>query len=406
MAPKKTVIACVSLVLGFIAQSTQAQFEYQYEGNFFDLFSCDSISFCPTADPAFTSYTTADFVRVSLILDARLPGNLQLQDVTTLPGFSLTINDGQQELTFPTEVLISTDGRGNIIAPWSVISNGPVPPNNGIATLNWPGGRGIGDVGTLSAPTTPFPDIPRDQGLVSGSPGTWNPELLPRELTELVIDEIEDLVADGSLQFFLAQRLLRILDDVLFRLDRERSPCQPLSTLTNLVEISLRTGQFPVAEGQLIIDLGRRLADASGCPTEVVIPNRFTWIEAPSQNRLPWFPTLRGFDRHRYQQVYAASEFGFTGPRVIRQIAFRPDTNQERYRIDLNGIEIRLSTTQRGPDGLSVTNLDLNPGDDETIVFDLNSYHSRPSDRGGRAPSVFDDFRPAGAPVCLRPGRG
>ena len=44
--------------------------------------------------------------------------------------------------------------------------------------------------------------------------------LSPQEFTEHLIDVIEDLVADGSLNRFPARNFLRILDQVLFRLDR------------------------------------------------------------------------------------------------------------------------------------------------------------------------------------------
>ncbi len=175
MTSNRPVVVWTILFLGFFAQTAQAEVEYRYEGNFFDLFSCGGPSLCSIADPAFTSYTTDDFVRVSLILNEPLAGNLQLQDVTGFPGFSLTTNDGQQELTIASEVLISTDADGNVIAPWSVIANCCLFPNNGIASLNWPGGRGVGDSGTLSAPSGSFPDTPRDLARVSSGlgPGTW-----------------------------------------------------------------------------------------------------------------------------------------------------------------------------------------------------------------------------------------
>ena len=136
--------------------------------------------------------------------------------------------------------------------------------------------------------------------------------LSPQEFTEHLIDVIEDLVADSSLNRFPARNFLRILDQVLFRLDRGRLPCRLLSRFIDLAELSLRNEQVPVADGQRIVDLGWHLSDVSGCPSgEVVIPNRFTWIEAPSRNAWPLSPP---FDQ-RYQQVYAASEFGIYWPK-------------------------------------------------------------------------------------------
>jgi len=52
----------------------------------------------------------------------------------------------------------------------------PIFPNNGIATLNYPGVRGISDSGSLSGPTFNFPNTPNDSGFngfPGGSPGTW-----------------------------------------------------------------------------------------------------------------------------------------------------------------------------------------------------------------------------------------
>ena len=73
------------------------------------------------------------------------------------------MTDGHQELTLdpgvPGEALVSTDGTGQIIGPWSFIINCCFFPNNGIATLNWPGNRGVADAGpvrpqkTMASPT-------------------------------------------------------------------------------------------------------------------------------------------------------------------------------------------------------------------------------------------------------------
>lgn len=96
----------------------------------------------------------------------------------------------------------------------------------------------------------------------------------------------------------------------------------------------------------------------------------------------------------------------FTGPRVIREIAFRPNRFQESYRIDLDGVQIRLSTTQRGPDQLSI-DLDLNPGDDETVVVFYGRFRSRSSGllREPRAFSMIFDLT-RGTPFVYDPAEG
>ncbi len=157
----------------FTLRNAAVAFEYRYEGNVFDQFSCAGTVICGTSDPDFTSYDSNHRVRASIVVDQPLGSNLALQDITGLPGFNLAISDGLQTLSFPNEIFVSTDDSGHIIGPWSVISNGPVPPNNGVSTLNWPGGRGVADVAARSAPTGPFPDLPRDQGYSFSAPGTW-----------------------------------------------------------------------------------------------------------------------------------------------------------------------------------------------------------------------------------------
>jgi hypothetical protein len=197
MTLNKPVIAYIVLILGFSAQCANSAVEYRYESNFFDLFSCSGNSLCSVQDPAFTSYTGADFVRVSLTLAEPLGSNLILQDVTGFPGFGLTLHDGQQELSFVNEVLISTDGDGNIIEPWSIIGFCCSFPNNGIASVNWPGVRGVIDEGVLSAPTGDFPDTPLNQASVS-VPGTWSlASLEPVVLTAPCVDDPSLTCATG-----------------------------------------------------------------------------------------------------------------------------------------------------------------------------------------------------------------
>ena len=66
----------------------------------------------------------------------------------------------------------------------------------------------------------------------------------------------------------------------------------------------------------------------------------------------------------RYQQVFDNSDFfrfGKTGP-------FRFDTGAGSLDVTLANVQLRLSPTQREPDGLSTT-FNQNIGTDETTVF-------------------------------------
>ena len=173
MTPSKVISAWLILTQGFFAQPVQAEVEYLYSGNVFDRFSRENASVCATLDPEFTSYTSSDFVQMSLKPDQPLANNLQLFDVRSLPGFSITLRDGQQEMIAPSEVLMSTDENGDVFVPWSVISNWCLFPSNGISTLNRPDGLGVNDQAVLSEPSGGIPDTPRDMGPVSPIPGAW-----------------------------------------------------------------------------------------------------------------------------------------------------------------------------------------------------------------------------------------
>jgi hypothetical protein len=155
----------------------QSDVVYSYLGNNFNLFTCVDSYLCPDPDPLYTSYSTSDFVTAVITLSEPLPGNLNLEDIRGLPGFTLTMTDGHQVMTLdpgvPGEAFVSTDANGNIIAPWSVFVNCCPYPNNNIFTLNWPGVRGVADGGYLTNATGLYPDTPRDGGMVYPSPGKW-----------------------------------------------------------------------------------------------------------------------------------------------------------------------------------------------------------------------------------------
>jgi hypothetical protein len=171
--------ALVCAGLGFAA-SAAAQVVYNYTGNSFTLFSCGGSSLCAIAGPnANTSYTATDEVTAKLELSAPLAPNLVFQDVSGLAGFRLTLEDRLQVMVATAgylggfEAKVSTDSEGRIIGPWSLIVNCCQFPNNGVATLNNPGGRGVADSGVLSAPTASFPNTPLDRGSVGTNPGSW-----------------------------------------------------------------------------------------------------------------------------------------------------------------------------------------------------------------------------------------
>jgi hypothetical protein len=117
------VIACVAFIIS--AQSAAAEVTYKYTGSPFTQFSCgpdpsrpDTLR-CPTPAPAnpLTSYTTSDFVSVTVTLNAPLPPNAFVNLVTE-PGFHMTLSDGHQTLTDADTAnpmaMVTTDSSGQI----------------------------------------------------------------------------------------------------------------------------------------------------------------------------------------------------------------------------------------------------------------------------------------------------
>ena len=85
---------------------------------------------------------------------------------------------------------------------------------------------------------------------------------------------------------------------------------------------------------------------------EEVVPNANQGVEGDINNVFPFF--LNG--GMRYQQVYASSDFSsFGGPRLITQIAFRPDSVEGGvFNANISDLEVSLSSIVAGPDGLSI----------------------------------------------------
>ena len=116
----------------------------------------------------------------------------------------------------------------------------------------------------------------------------------------------------------------------------------------------------------------------------VVVPNSLSGVEGGGNNNFPFDSTTS----QRYQQVYAASQFGSGG--LITQIAFRPDGPLgHAFSLTIGSIQIDLSTTLASPDGLSSTFAN-NVGLNDTMVFSgplaLSSFFTGPA--GG--PKAFD----------------
>lgn len=182
-----------------------AQATYTYTGNPFTLFSCGPNSDntgdvdCSTPGPnTYTSYTAANFVSGTLTFTNPLPANLTLQDVTTLPGFQLSLNDGQHTVTYAMAVgrivEVSTDASGNLTSWWIVLNTGGTQ-NGGIATINFVDTHNVShvfDSGTLACCT---PAIQANLALNFGIPGSWTSgggTPTPATLTTNLIEKLSD----------------------------------------------------------------------------------------------------------------------------------------------------------------------------------------------------------------------
>jgi hypothetical protein len=103
----------------------------------------------------------------------------------------------------------------------------------------------------------------------------------------------------------------------------------------------------------------------------VVVPNSAAMTEGNSNNSYPFDLAEGGLSSQRYQQLYAASQFGGlpSGGGLITQIVFRPDAfSGHAFTSTLPDIQIDLSTTSATDDGLSPTYAN-NVGADDTVVF-------------------------------------
>jgi hypothetical protein len=128
-------------------------------------------------------------------------------------------------------------------------------------------------------------------------------------------------------------------------------------------------------------------------------------VEGNGNNCFPFGISCNSLSSERYQQVYAASQFGSGG--LITQIAFRPDASAGLpfSSATIGNIRIDLSSTSAAPDGLSSA-FASNVGANDIIVFSgslsLSSAFAGPV--GG--PKAFDITINLTTPFLYTPGLG
>ncbi len=140
----------------------------------------------------------------------------------------------------------------------------------------------------------------------------------------------------------------------------------------------------------------------------IVVPNSLAGTEGGVDNGYPFNPSISaGVNQMRYQQVFAATQFAsVSGPHIITQMALRPDAvSGHPFSATISNIQINLSTTVNGPDGLSGT-FSNNIGPNDAVVYSgslsLSSADTGPS--GG--PKNFDIIINLQTPFLYDPSAG
>ncbi len=136
----------------------------------------------------------------------------------------------------------------------------------------------------------------------------------------------------------------------------------------------------------------------------IVAPGAQAGVEGNSNNAYPF--SLGGFPATaRYQQIFGAPQFSsLSGPVLITQIAFRPDSlGGNTFHKTLSNVQINLSTSTANPEALSTTFAN-NVGADNTVVRSGGLALS--SANAGSGPKNFDIIIMLSTPFLYNPANG
>ena len=127
-----------------------------------------------------------------------------------------------------------------------------------------------------------------------------------------------------------------------------------------------------------------------------VAPVGYDNIEGNGREVIPFNASIRV----RYQQMYSASQFQGLGDNLlITELRFRVDSSSFSFDTVLPSVDIRLSTSTRSPEAMSVT-FSQNVGQNETVVLTKGPLHLS-SQRVG-----FDVVVPLTTPFLYIPSEG
>lgn len=255
-----TILLGVCWMLTSLAQPAFAQATYTYTGHPFTLFSCgpnaDNTATMDCSTPAptnpNTSYTATNFVSATLTLSSPLPANFAIQDVRTLAGFHLTMNDGQHTVTDADAVgmfaEVGTDASGQI-NQWSLVINTGGTANGGIDTINK--GTSILDIGVLACCD---PTVPGNLGLNLSTPGTWNggtpsPAAAVTSLINMLSNPLLGLTPGQTSS--LTDKLNNALASI--NAGQNKQAINQLSSFISSVQSSVKTGKMSPQTGTTLI---------------------------------------------------------------------------------------------------------------------------------------------------------
>ena len=264
----RAMLASATILFGVAAMiaPAEAQVTYSYTGNPFTLFSCGPSGSggtldCSTAAPANpdTSYTATDHVTATLTLDSPLGPNFTYSDISALPGFSLTLNDGHQTITTPIGsgqflfAFAGTDSSGNI-SEWRLGVNTGGVLNGGVHTFNFTDTMPhVFDNGILECcDPSPGGDLATNFSM----PGTWSGGSSPP--TPIVsVNNLIGVISNPTLNLTSGQTssLTDKLNNVLVSLQAglNKQATNQLNAFISSVQSSVKTGKISAQTGANLI---------------------------------------------------------------------------------------------------------------------------------------------------------
>ena len=260
------VVAVALFGLVLASQPVGAQTNYSYTGNNFTLFSCgvnstnDGTIDCSTPAPTntHTSYTATNHVTATLTLDSPLGPNFAFADVRALPGFHLTLDDGQHTVSTPLSAgqalfsSVSTDATGQI-NQWRLGINTGGALNGGIITFNFTDGFGTHtfDQGALSC-CDPVPG--GNLAMIFSSAGIWNSGA---QDPAVLVTNLLNLVSNPSLGLTSGQisNLTDKLDNALASIQagQNKQAINQLNAFINSVQSSQKNGKISAQTAATLI---------------------------------------------------------------------------------------------------------------------------------------------------------